>query len=292
MKNDLKQLVDRNLSGLRWDERRQDRVLGALEAEGGTTMKRKLTMSLALAAAVVMMCSVAVAAVVLSYSPAASAKKLATQAMYAAYGFDRSCLGLFTVETEQTGQGVRVHYRACDFLPQDRIGEYDVLVADGHAEITWTHDDKDAALWQSGEMDAPYWGAKQLQEYLAVDPLERGGWLDPYMTTATASVRPAVTPVPGQAPATEWAPEERAETDLSLEQARAIADAALRDVYGMTEEEVAALDHDVYASIWVYPDGQRNWSLTYSDAEAMYSIELDASTGEVRDVDMSTGGNG
>lgn len=50
MKNDFKQLVDRNLSGLHWDERRQARVLRALEPEGGTSMKRKMTMAIALAA--------------------------------------------------------------------------------------------------------------------------------------------------------------------------------------------------------------------------------------------------
>ena len=41
MKNDFKQLVDRNLSGLHWDEARQARVLASLEPEGGTAMKRK-----------------------------------------------------------------------------------------------------------------------------------------------------------------------------------------------------------------------------------------------------------
>ena len=50
MKNDFKQLVDRNLSGLHWDEARQARVLASLEPEGGTTMKRKMTMALVLAA--------------------------------------------------------------------------------------------------------------------------------------------------------------------------------------------------------------------------------------------------
>lgn len=290
MKTDLKQLVDRDLSGLRWDAARQQRVLRALDQEGGTTMKRKLTLTLAIALALVLTASVALAAVVLNYSPEASAKKLATQAMYVTYGFDRSCLGLFKVDAEQTDEGVHVHYEACDFLPGDRVGEYDVLVADGQASITWTHDDKDAALWQSGDMDAPCWGVKQLQAYLAVDPLERGGWLDPWMTTATATVLPAATPDP--ALVTEWAPEDRIESDLTLAQAQAYADAALADMYGMTEAEVAGLDHDVQAGIVVGADGQRRWSITYSDAEGMYSVLMDASTGEIIDVDMSTGGLG
>ena len=290
MKNNFKQLVDRDLSGLQWDEARQQRVLAALEPKGGTTVKRKMTVSLVFALVLMMMASVAFAAAVLTYGPEASAKKLATQAMYDTYGFDRSCLGLFKVDAEQTDEGVHVHYEAWNFLPRDRVGEYTVLVADGQTSITWTHDDKDAALWQSGEMDAPYWGVKQLQAYLAVDPLERDGWMEPYMATTTATVQPAATPDP--AFITEWAPEDRIASDLPLAQAQAYADAALADVYGMTEAEVAGLDHDVDARIVVSVDGQRCWSITYGDAEGMYAILMDASTGEIIDVDLSTGGNG
>lgn len=283
MKNDFKQLVDQNLSGLHWDERRQARVLRALEPEGGTTMKRKMTMVLALAAALVMMASVAVAAVVVTYSPAASAKKLATQAMYDTYGFDRSTLGLlYGVVTED---GVR--YYPDSYLPVERIGEYLVKIEGENATATWTHDDKDAALWQSGDPNASVWGVKQLAAYLAVDPGERSDWLVPYTTTALSV--PAITPVP-KAP-TDLDTVEEQTGDLTLAQAMAYADAALMDVYGMTEGEVVAIDHDVDARV-IVENGRRVWMLTYGDAEGMYYINLDASTGEILDIGMSTGGNG
>lgn len=61
MKTDFKQLVDRNLSGLQWDGQRQARVLASLEPEGGTTMKRKMTMSLVFAIVLVLITMTAVA---------------------------------------------------------------------------------------------------------------------------------------------------------------------------------------------------------------------------------------
>lgn len=290
MKNDFRQLVDRNLSGLRWDERRRQRVLHALDPKGGTTMKRKITMTLALAAALVMMASVAVAAVMLQYSPAASAKKLATQAMYETYGFDRHTLGLFKSEVVEEEDCVHVWFRSDTYLPVERIGEYDVHIVDGKAEVRWTHDDKEAALWQSGDPESPVWGRKQLQAYLATDPRVRGEWLKPYLATKEpATALPMATPA---VPADESEPDTQQQTgDLPLAQAQAYADAALADVFGMTEAEVAGLDHDVDARI-SEKDGRRVWDLTYGDAEGMYYIQLDAATGEIIDIGMSTGGNG
>lgn len=283
MKNDFKQLVDQNLSGLHWDERRKARVLRALEPEGGTTMKRKMTMALALAAALVMMASVAVAAVLVKYSPAASAKKLATQVMYDTYGFDRSTLGLLHGVVTEDG----VRYYPDSYLPVERIGEYLVTIDGEVATATWSHDDKDAALWQSGDPAAPVWGVKQLAAYLATDPRERGEWLASY-TTATLPA-PAVTPVPKELTGLNTVAQQSG--DLPLAQAMAYADAALMDVYGMTEGEVAAIDHDVDARV-IVENGRRIWMLTYGDAEGMYYINLDASTGEILDIGMSTGGNG
>lgn len=282
MKTDFKQLVDRDLSGLRWDEARQARVLAALEPKGGTTMNNKMRLVLVFALVLLMMASVAMAAVMVSYSPAANAKKLATQAMYDTYGFDRQTLGLFhSVVTED---GVR--YSPDSYLPVERIGEYLVTIDGETAAATWTHDDKDAALWQSGDPDAPIWGVKQLAAYLATASHERGDWLKTY--TVTAMPMPAETPVP------EMTGENTADVqtgDLPLAQAMAFADAALMDVYGMTESEVAAIDHDVDARV-IVENARRIWDITYGDAEGMYYIKLDAATGEIIDIGMSTGGNG
>lgn len=284
MKTDFRQLVDRDLSGLRWDEARQARVLASLEPKGGTSVKRKMTMSLAFALVLMMMASVALAAVVLNYSPAVSAKKLAVQTMCDTYGFDRDTLGLFKVDVKENDQCTHVYFLPNEFLPVERIGEYDVHIADGKAEVRWTHGGTDSAIWQSGDPNAAVWGAKQLAAYLAAGPNERGDWLEPYMTTATV--------LPMATPETMVSPDTQPKTgDLPLAQAMAFADAALMDVYGMTEAEVAGLDHDVYASVIVEND-RRVWDITYGDSEGTYSVHLDAETGEILDIGMSTGGNG
>lgn len=299
MKNDFKQLVDQNLSGLQWDAGRQQQVLNALEPEGGTTMKRKWTMALALVAALVMLASVAVAAVLVTYAPAASAKKLAVQAMYDTYGFDRSTLGLFHMEVTGNGQATQVRIFPQEWLPAERIGEYTVTARDGQAEISWTHDDKDAALWASGDPEAPVWGAGQLAAYLALDVTQRDAWLAPYLPAAeTAPVQQvAVTPTPvpvapdDTAQASPFVPDtEPRDGELPAVEAQIIAAAALEDVFGLTGEEIAALDH--IATYIVEIGGSRAWSIVFADHETMYYLYLDAATGEILDIGTSTGGNG
>ena len=54
---------------------------------------------------------------------------------------------------------------------------------------------------------------------------------------------------------------------------------------------MAAIDHDVDARV-IVENARRIWSLTYGDGEGMYYIKLDAATGEILDIGMSTGGNG
>lgn len=246
-------------------------------------MKRKMTMAIALAAALVMMASVAMAVAVLNYGPTANAKKLAVQAMYDTYGFDRNTLGL--LHGLVTKDGVR--YYPDSYLPVERIGEYLVKIEGETVTATWTHDDKDTALWQSGDPNAPVWGVKQLAAYLAVDPHDRSDWLSAYKMHALTV--PAVTPVPGTMAGVNTVAQEK--EDLSLTEAMAYADAALMDVYGMTEGEVAAIDHDVDSRI-IVENGRRIWMLTYGDGEGMYYINLDASTGDILDIGMTTGGNG
>lgn len=60
MKTDFRQLVDRDLSGLRWDEARQARVLASLDPKGGTSVKRKMSLGLVFAIILVLTAMTAV----------------------------------------------------------------------------------------------------------------------------------------------------------------------------------------------------------------------------------------
>lgn len=220
------------------------------------------------------------------YSPEMTALALANTAMREKYGFTWRTLGLFTVEIELTDQAAHVNYRTC-LLPASRIGEYDVTIVDGKAEVAWTHDGQDAALWQSGDPESPCWGASQIVAYLAQGGIERHKWLQPWFAEGEESTDPPSIYDELGCTIAPWA-----DSDLPVQQVREIADAALMDVYAMTVEEVASLDHAVDSVVLVCADGTRLWRLTYSDYESCFYILLHAATGEVFHITHLAGGNG
>ena len=276
MKNDFRQLVDRNLSGLRWDERRQARVLRALEREGGTTMKRKMTMALVLVAALVMMASVALAAAVLNYSPQANVLTMARNAVIEKYGLTHTTLGMFNYDMSMTnGQSVVVfHSDVVDEQGKDLAGEYVVTIPDdGELMVTWSYDNVDPAVWQNGAMEAPVWGQLQLETFLR--DKTNGGTVDDNVILDDGGVTYSVnTPEPSamdaeDGPIVEFGTIEIVQVtpgpgELNETAAIELARAALMESFGLNEGEVAQIDF----------------------------FRLDAETGEILDIGMSTGGNG
>lgn len=306
MKNDFRQLVDRNLSGLRWDEPRRQRVLSSLEPEGGTTMKRKLTMALALAAALVMMASVAVAAVVIHYSPGASTLKQARDAVVDKYGLTYETLGLFShsLQLMEDQSVVVFHSYVLSEQGENLAGDYTVTIPEqGEITVAWTHDDVDPAVWQSGDMAAPVWGQPQLACYLKNGA--GGAEMDYHVTVDEGDVtyEVGVTPVPTAMTPAEMEIVEVAVSevepgpdDLSREEAIELAGAALMDSFALTEEQIAMTDFFICELEQIGEYATRMWRIhaCYSLGEidlGMYVL-LDASTGEIIDIDLTTGGNG
>lgn len=306
MKNDFRQLVDHDLSGLRWDKQRQARVLASLEPRGGTTMKRKLTMSLALALAMVMLASVAVAAVVLTYSPGASVLKQARDAVVDKYGLTYETLGLFNHSMELMGDKSVVTFQCylLDAQGENLTGEYTVTIPEGgEASVVWTYDDVDPAIWESGDMDAPVWGQLQLERYLK----ERatGEDVDYFVAVDDGSVtyEVGVTPVPTVLPHAETEIVEvvisqikPGPDDLTRDEAIALAGAALMDSFALTEEQIAMTDFFICELEQIGEYATRTWRIHagYSQGEidmGMYVL-IDAATGEIIDIDLTTGGNG
>ncbi len=307
MKTDFRQLVDRDLSGLRWDEERQARVLASLEPKGGTSVKRKMTMSLAFALVLMMMASVALAAVVLNYSPQAKALTMARNAVIETYGLTHTTLGLFTYDMSMTeGQTVIVfHSDVVDEQGEHLAGEYTVTIPDGGAPVAvWSHDDVDPAIWQSGDMNAPVWGQPQLETFL--QDKTNGGTVDYNAVLDDGAVTYSMnTPEPpameGDGPIVEFetieiaqvtpGPDELTETAV-IELARE----ALMESFGLSEGEAARID---FFSCVLQQFGDykpRTWQINaYLNQDGydwnMY-VNLDAETGEILDIGMSTGGNG
>jgi len=271
------------------DEARRAIRLAAKEEQ---PVKMKKFVAIVLAVMLMLSATVAVAATMVTYSPEAAAKKLAVQAMCNTYGFDRNTLGLFKMEVVENGHQTLVHVQVQEFLPLERIGEYLVTIENGDAIATWTHDDKDASLWKTGNPDSPVWGAKQMAAYLNTDPGARDQWLAPYLpTTEPVAAEASSTPTPGVYDVDAEPDTAHKTNELTLAQAQAYADAALVDMFGMNEAEVASLDHELDAYV-LENAGRRFWNITYADSEAVYYVYLDAVTGEIIDIGMSTGGNG
>lgn len=300
MKNDLKQLVDRDLSGLRWDERRRARVLLALDEKGGTTMKRKFTLTIAIALALMLTASVALAAVVLNYSPQASALTQARNALIDKYGLTHTTLGLFTHDLYLLeGQTVVVfHSDVVDAYGAGLTGEYTVTIPDGGTPIAcWTFDYVDAKIYESGELDTPIWGQAQLEKFLQT----KGEDLTYTALVDDDGVTYVVTNIGDPSAETELveiditAVEPR-EDELNESAAMETARAALMETFALTEGDLAQANFFRCELEQYGGYATRTWQINASLEKDGYvwnlSVVLDASTGEILDVDMSTGGNG
>ena len=240
----------------------------------------------------VLMLTFAAVAEELRLSPGLAAQKQAIAALQEKYGLSRDSLGLFSVDVEAEGEAVVICFRPDCFLPADRVGEYVIRVAGESADAAWTHDDKEPALWQSGDPESPVWGEKQLQLCLNNDT----SWLAAYRSDGMEGPVPpdiydrlSYKRFPSEA---DSLPSMVAEEALLLPQARDLADAALMAVYAMTEDEVAALDHEMDADYLVCDDGRIMWEVAFADSERCYIILVDAITAEVFHITLASGGNG
>lgn len=218
-----------------------------------------------------------------AYSAALSAEKKAIAAMYDQYGFTPETLGLFTISTHTAGDTACVHFYS-ELLPFSRVGQYTALISGKNVTLSWTHDDKDAALYQSGDADAPYWSVKQLEAYLASD--DRAAWSKDYHAPGEQDV---------YLPASLWLDWEleRLPEGKAVRPSKdvyAAAEAAIMDVYGLTAEDISVLEHD--HDVALTPDGQRYRSLTYSGQDLCFHVLIDEASEQIIDIALESGGIG
>ena len=317
-RNELKEIVDRELSGLTWDESKSRRVLDALDERHAfpvMPVRRKFSLVLALAILLTLLATTALAVALIRYAPRVNAETQARQLLMAEYGLTRETLGLFTSEvTEEGGETVVTFTPA---LWEDEFtGVYTVRFQDGKATASWTYDDIDPALWQDGDFAAPVWGPAQLAAYLAQDaenkpslPYEQAHIRDNDDRLAMVDALP--TPDPDvdaafwdgqQWIALTWDSEREmwiydgdwSEGNLTLDEAMSISRAALRELYDLTESQAAEIDF--FNAILAPQDGARIWDLhafLYLDGvDLNLYAEIDAQSGEVLRIGLETGGNG
>ena len=99
MNEGLKNVLDRRLSALAWDDRRSQQVLRQIRGE--TKVKKKLSFSLVMAVTLMLAAGIAVAAVTISRAPMADAVTRARQALADKYGLTPAALGVFYPDETQ-----------------------------------------------------------------------------------------------------------------------------------------------------------------------------------------------
>ena len=267
-------------------------------------MKKKLTMALSLAVALVMMASVALAAVALNYSPAADALKQARNAVMDKYGLTQTTLGLFQhnlylLDNETV---VVFHTDVADANGNGLTGEYTVTIPDGGTTVvSWTFDHVDPAVWQSGDLDAPIWGQAQLAKFL-----EDGNTGAETNYTASVDDFGVTYVLVGPNAPTDVDETELVEVviskvqpgpdDMSEAAAMELACAALTDAFALTEDDLAQANFFRCELQQYGRYATRTWQI---EAQLLKDgctwnvyVVIDAATSEIVDIGMSVGSHG
>lgn len=308
MKSDFREHVDKTLSDLVWDERRQNRTL-ALIREEERPMKKN-TLKLALVTALICLTLTGALAAGLMLSPRVEAVVAAETALEEKYGLTREMLTHFHRETEKLPDGSwLVTYDGNGEL-NSVLGKYSIVISEDGPGCTWTHDGKDT----SGGFDAKYWGREQLNEMLRI---HRETHSDSTYTmkareiseesNSTAASAPIATPVPTSEatnPQQDFANQQKmlaSSSKLTSEEMIDLAQEALQQIYDLNEAQLARLFF-VPEMSWYYrtEDGllcyDANFQLTqkdsaapelfpeYTEKDGIYTVTVNTENGTIENV--------
>ena len=164
-KETLQTAMDRRLSFL--DERPSCRaaVQYRIAQEEEPKVKKKVSLVFVCAMALLLLSAAALATGLISgllLSPKATATQLADQALMEKYGITAEMQTFFGREEKELDDGsVQISYYGVGET-EYVLGTYTVVVRDGKADITWTHDGEDT----SGGYDAEAWGVDQIRQMM------------------------------------------------------------------------------------------------------------------------------
>lgn len=301
MKNEFQKLVDRELSGLCWDERMRQKVLHALEKEE-IPVKRKMTVGMAVALILVLVGSLALATGMM-FSSQYDAMKLADDAMLETYGITDELLPFFWRELTEENGIITFTYRGMEDL-QSVTGDYRVTIEKGKATAKWSLDDVEGG-----------WNAEKLAEINAICKQQDG--YGEAIALAKADIEkyqlPAAENV-DEMPSEEKiiARMQQCEKDaaVAMQAARLTADemdqtgrAALKERFGLTDQQIARLELVEESCDWYVQDEQKLFSLYYwlgqseegwTESDGIYIVDVNVETGAVEKIVYDTGllGNG
>lgn len=317
--NEFKELVDRDLSGLEWDERKRLRVLHAISEEE-RPMKKKISFTAILVAAILCLTVTAVAAG-LVFSRKVNDLTLARQEMEKAYGITPTMLGSYFSEMVEQGSDETVVTYWNNNEMNAVLGEYTVTVKDGKATAHWDRDGEDT----SGGFKADTWGIDQLNAMVEWEKEHHdvSGYYP--QAKAIAAKREAKASSQkelfdkGKEDATkhqeEYEQQARAAAKLTEEEMIGIARQALVSVYGLTDEQMAMLETDEEirenSCYWML-DGKPVYDVwfwllqdkteyddpsvfpEFTEKDGIYIVDVNVETGVIEDIyyESGMGGNG
>lgn len=219
-----------------------------------------------------------------AFSPESEALRKGYAALMDKYGHTHETLGLFEPHTTLYGPTALITYTIGDGnVSEDLAGTYFVLVTSDGVQAFWSHDGADADLWQSGDLNSPAWGVKQLTAYLDESPMTRSDFCASYAEAHHTGVQ--IEPVNDS---------NRASAEAAVARARI----ALQHMYGLSDEVVERLDwYKDMSIVSHYPESRSEWFLMLQDnADVLdpisYYVTLDADTYQIIRITHRSGGVG
>ncbi len=294
-RNPFQQLVDRNLSGLQWNEGRKQKTLHAMEQERRPIYMKKKWTVIALALVLCLMTSVAFAAT-LMYSSRFNQEAKANALLEEKFGVTADMLSLFSCSSHE--QVYR--YKS---LP-DLAGMPGSYVADlSTGEAKWLFDGPDSAGWRADKLAEILVRCKTVGGYDAVVAEAREaaagiGLVTPELMLPSQTELEAIL-------AENEAREAQAQSMaiITMEDAEKLARSAIQEQYGLTDAQVQQLDF-VADSTWYTMMGNipviepyfglnQNES-GWTEKDGVYIVTVNALDGSIESITYDTAllGNG
>lgn len=301
--NKLKEQLNDELSFVNWSQQNHQAVMREVQKGETVVFKKKFSLGIVLAAALMLVVIGAIAATML-FTPRYDAGRLADEAMQDKYGVTAKMMTVFKRDIIENDDGtVTVKYVPVEPAVREGrnpVGEYVVEVANGKADARWSLDGKDT----SGGLAAEAWGPEQLLLYVE-DFSNTSRYMKDNGLLAEEYPIEAV-------PYEEWliAEEKRREevlaaAEMTVDEVKTIARSALVEAYGMTEAQEQQLyqltgeyDQTTYEMI----NGRPVITLLYhldqgaewQEMDGIYVVKVNLQTGAVEEIfyDSGLAGNG
>ena len=229
-------LLNQELKTVEWSQHDTLTVLRAADHGGHRSMKATTKLALTMMIALVLMATTALAATLL-FSQRYDALQLADQALLNEYEITEAMQPALHHTIDEAGGTVTVTYEMVEnaVMHENRFGVYTVTVCDGKADAVWSMD----GMETDGGLDAPAWGAEQLQMYVQ-DYATVMTYMESHGMLQNA---PMVTPPPSGVPDKWEQDKEKALSmaKITLEEAAAIGREAVTSRYGLTEQQAAMM---------------------------------------------------